>query len=165
VSTSIQAWSFGNLINIAQVEAAELAKIGIHASIKVVSLNVGEADGTGPANKRPTSAWEGGCINPDVSGYDFYLGSSNTAVGQWNEADWAPPQVDRLLTEGTTSADPAKRFAAFAEIVRQMSADVPYVPLYLHEVSIALSSKFTDPGYNYWYFLDDNYALGIKAAS
>jgi hypothetical protein len=43
------------------------------------------------------------------------------------------------------------------------SDDVPYVPLYLHQVSIALSSKFTDPGYNYWYFLDDNYALGIKA--
>jgi hypothetical protein len=28
---------------------------------------------------------------------------------------------------------------------------------------IALSSKLTDPGYNYWYFLGDDYALGIKA--
>lgn len=45
-----------------------------------------------------------------------------------------------------------------------MSVAVPYVPLYLHDVSIALSSKFSDRGYNYWYFLDDNYALGIKAA-
>ena len=45
-----------------------------------------------------------------------------------------------------------------------MSADVPYIPLYLHQVSIALSSRFTDPAYNYWYFLDDNYGLGIKAA-
>jgi hypothetical protein len=33
------------------------------------------------------------------------------------------------------------------------------------EVSIALSSKFSDPDYNYWYFLDDNYGLGIRRPS
>ena len=165
VSTTIQAPSFDDLLNVAQVEAAELAKIGINARLKVVTLAQLEANGTGPANERPTSAWGGGCIDPDVSGYDFYLGSANTKPGQWNEADWAPPAVDHLLSAGTTTDDPAKRFAAFSGIVRQMSADVPYVPLYLHDVSIALSSKFSDPGYNYWYFLDDNYALGVRAAS
>ena len=164
VNATLQVYEEGNLVNVAQVEASELAAAGIHVTLKQVTLNVAEANGTGPATARPTSAWEGGCINPDVSGYDFYLGSSNTKAGEWNEADWAPASVDGLLATGTTSDDSAQRFAAFSGVVRQMSADVPYVPLYLHEVSIALSSKFTDPGYNYWYFLDDNYALGIKEA-
>jgi peptide/nickel transport system substrate-binding protein len=70
------------------------------------------------------------------------LGSANTKAGQWNEADWAPPEVDRLLSAGTTTDDPARRFAAFSDIVRQMSAAVP---LYLHDVSVALSGKFSDP--------------------
>jgi peptide/nickel transport system substrate-binding protein len=164
VSATLQVYEFDNLTNVAQVEAAELAKIGINVSIKAVTLASAEATGTGPAGKRPTSAWSGGCIDPDVSGYDFYLGSSNTQAGEWNEADWAPPAVDSMLTQGTTNDNPAVRFQAFSGIVKQMAADVPYVPLYLHEVSIALSSKFTDPGYNYWYFLDNDYALGIKAA-
>jgi hypothetical protein len=42
---------------------------------------------------------------------------------------------------------------------------VPYVPLYLHDYSIALSDKFKAPGYNYWYWLDNDYALDVKAAS
>jgi hypothetical protein len=46
-----------------------------------------------------------------------------------------------------------------------MSADVPYVPLYLQDVSVAISSKFSYPGYSFWYFLANAYALGIKSAS
>jgi peptide/nickel transport system substrate-binding protein len=165
VSTTIQAWSDGNDLNVAQVISAELAKIGISARVKEVTLPAAEADGTGPASQRPSSFWAGGCITPDVSGYDFYLGSSNLAAGEWNEADWAPPAVDRLLAEGTTTDNPATRFAAFSGIVRQMSADVPYVPLYLQDVSVAISSKFTYPDYNFWNFLSNAYALGIKPAS
>jgi peptide/nickel transport system substrate-binding protein len=164
VSTTIQVWEgFGE--NQAQVIAAQLGKIGINAQVKVVSDAVAQVEANGPANQRPTTAWDGGCINPDVSGYDFYLGSANTKPGEWNEADWAPPSVDRLLTEGTTTGSPAERFAAFSGIVRQMSSDVPYVPLYLSDFTMALSSKFSDPGFNAWYFQDNNYILGIKAAS
>lgn len=117
----------------------------------------------GPAGKRPTTSWEGGCLSPDVSGYDFYLGSANTRQGEWNEADWAPPSVDRLLTQGTTTDNPAQRFAAYSGIVRQMSDDVPYVPVYLADSTAGLSSNLSYPHFNFWYFNNDNYALGIKA--
>src|SRR5262249_10553704 len=135
------------------------------ASVKVVSLGVAQADGNGPADKRPPTAWEGGCTTPDVSGFDFYLGSSGLKAGQWNEAAWAPAAVDRWLTQGTSTHNSATRFAAFSNVVRQMAADVPYVPLYLHKVTIALSKKFADPSFNYWFFFNDNYGLGVKAAS
>jgi hypothetical protein len=45
-----------------------------------------------------------------------------------------------------------------------MSSDVPYVPLYLSEFTAALSSKYSDPAFSYWYYDDNNYLLGIKAS-
>jgi peptide/nickel transport system substrate-binding protein len=164
VSTTIQVW-VGEGENQAQAIAGELGKIGINAQVKVVSPTVGQAEANGPANQRPTTAWSGGCIDPDVSGYDFYLGSANTKPGEWNEADWAPSSVNRLLVQGTTTDNPAERFTAFSDILSQMSSDVPYVPLYLADWTMALSSNFSDPGYNAWYFTDNNYVLGIKRAS
>ena len=165
VSTTINAWTLDNDVNVAQVITAELAKVGINVHVKQVTLAAAEVVATGPAAKRPASFWGGGCITPDVSGYDFYLGSSNLAAGSWNEANWAPPAVDRLLAEGTTTDDQAARFTAFSGIVQQMSADVPYVPLYLQDVSVAISSKFTYPGYSFWSYLAGAYALGIRAAA
>ena len=42
--------------------------------------------------------------------------------------------------------------------------DVPYVPLYLGDASIALSKAFTLPGYNA-YSIDGAYALNLKASA
>jgi peptide/nickel transport system substrate-binding protein len=164
VSTTILAVNYGNDLNVAQVVAAELQQIGIHAQVEDPTFADAVANLTGPPKQRETAIIPGGCINPDVSGYDFCLGSSNAQQGEWNTAEWAPAEVDSWLTEGTTTDASSIRFEAFSNIVKQMSADEPYVPLYLHQVSIALSSKFTYPGYNYWYFLNDNYALGVKAS-
>jgi peptide/nickel transport system substrate-binding protein len=163
VSTTIEAWT-GMDVNQAEAVAAELAKVGINAQVKAVPLGNAEVTATGPADKRPTTVWQGGCTTPDASGYDFYIGSANLKAGNWNEADWAPASVDRLLTQGNTAGNPAERFAAFSGIVTQMTSDLPYVPLYLSDFSIALSSKFSDPSFSYWLYSNDNYALGIKAA-
>jgi peptide/nickel transport system substrate-binding protein len=163
VSTTIQTWT-GGAVNQAQVIAAELAKIGINAKLKVIPLSQAEVEATGVAGQRPTTVWEGGCTTPDASGYDFYLGSANTKAGSWNEADWAPASVDSALAAGTSTDNPAKRFAAFSSVLEQMSSDVPYVPLYLSEFTAALSSKYSDPAFSYWYYDDNNYLLGIKAS-
>jgi peptide/nickel transport system substrate-binding protein len=164
-SVTIQTWSGGDTGDVAQAEAAELGKIGITAHVKVVPLSVAQVDANGPADKRPSTAWEGGCTTPDVSGFDFYLGSGGLKAGQWNEAAWAPANVDHWLTQGTTTDNAATRFAAFSNVVKAMAADVPYVPLYLHDVTIALAKNFADPSFNYWTFFNDNYALGITPAS
>jgi hypothetical protein len=46
-----------------------------------------------------------------------------------------------------------------------MSSEVPYVPVYLNDTTAGLSSNLSYPGFNFWYFNNNNYALGIKAAS
>ena len=162
VSVTLQAWT-GGAVNQAQVVQSELARIGIKVKLKVLPLSQAEVLATGPANQRPSTVWEGGCTTPDASGYNFYLGSANTRSGNWNEADWAPAPVDRALTEGTSTYDSAARFAAFSTVVTQMASDVPYIPLYLNNFTIALSSKYSDPAFNYWFFGNDNYLLGIRS--
>jgi hypothetical protein len=57
------------------------------------------------------------------------------------------------------------RFEAFSGILRQMSADVPYVPLDLRDFSVALASKFRISGLNYWPVLNNNYCQNIRPAS
>ena len=49
--------------------------------------------------------------------------------------------------------------------VKSITADVPYVPLYLTDYTVALSPRFTNSNFSYCLDNDNNYALGIKAAS
>jgi ABC-type oligopeptide transport system substrate-binding subunit len=74
--------------------------------------------------------------------------------------------VDDLLKAGLAATSPAERFASYAKITQAIQADVPYVGLYQEGVSVALSSKFTVPGYASSPSLNeqDDYALSIKSA-
>jgi peptide/nickel transport system substrate-binding protein len=162
VDTSIITFDYGRQADMSQVVVSELAQVGIHAKLQVETLAKAVADGSGPAAKRPTAVWGGGCTDPDVSGYDFYLGSANTAVGSWNLADYTPPVIDQLLKTGETASSTAARWEAYSKLLTQLSVDVPYVPLLLHGWGMGLASNFRAVDFNYWTFLNDNYALWIK---
>jgi hypothetical protein len=45
--------------------------------------------------------------------------------------------------------------------VKDLATDVPYVPIYIQDDSVALSSKYTWPGFDY-YIQFGPYALTIK---
>jgi ABC-type transport system substrate-binding protein len=64
------------------------------------------------------------------------------------------------------ATSPAQRFAAYTKILRALQADVPYVALYQEGVGVAVSSRFTVPGYaaNYLGFASGDYALYVKSA-
>jgi peptide/nickel transport system substrate-binding protein len=72
-------------------------------------------------------------------------------------------EVDKLLNEGVDNTNRAVRFAAYSALLRMLSTDVPYVPLYLQDASAAISSKFTFPGFNQ-YSTQGAYALDIRPA-
>jgi peptide/nickel transport system substrate-binding protein len=137
-------------LNEDQVVAAELQAIGIRAQIKVLPAAPWDAVESGPAGKRATTETGAGCFNPDPSAYYDVLGSQNTKVGSWNVADYAPPEVDNLMAAGLAASEPAKRFPIYSQLLQKLQADVPYVGLYVSDASIALSSKFTEPGYTFW---------------
>jgi ABC-type transport system substrate-binding protein len=154
-------------VNTSEVVAAELAKVGIDAQVKVDENTAWEASMAGPDLKRPTVFSTGFCGGPDISSCDSGLGSWNLQQGQLNSADWAPPAVDDLLKAGLAAASPAKRFAAYAKITQAIQADVPYIGLYQEGVSVALASRYTIPGYSASPPLNElnDYALSIRPAS
>jgi peptide/nickel transport system substrate-binding protein len=160
---SVLAYSYGNSINVFQVASAELQKIGIIAQIKNGTLPNWLAIEGGPDSKRMATIDYGGCSNPDVSGYDAYLGSQNLAAGQYNISDYAPAVVDHLLATGVTTLDPAKRFVIYSEVLKNFAINVPFVPLFTTDYFVALSSKFTITGLNF-FALNGAFALNVKQA-
>jgi peptide/nickel transport system substrate-binding protein len=167
-STTLYEYNYGSSVNISETIAAELQKIGINAHVKVAStLTAWQAVMTGPVAGRQTAFSTGWCGGPDLSSYGFSLGSWNAQPGQWNTADYAPPAVDSLLNAGIGISDPARRFAVYSQLVRRLQSDLPYIGLYLEDTSIALSGKFTVPGFaqHYWQFSSNAYALDVKPAA
>jgi peptide/nickel transport system substrate-binding protein len=165
-STTLYEYNYGSSVNTSEVVAAELQNIGINAHVKVDNNLAWEAAMSGPDLKRPTVFSTGYCGGPDISSCDFNLGSWNLRQGQLNSADWAPPAVDILLKAALAATSPAQRFAAYTKILRAIQADVPYIALYQEGVGVAVSSRFTVPGYaaNYLGFASGDYALFVKSA-
>jgi len=151
-------------LDVIQVIATELAKIGIKLNIKSMAVTPWQAVQSGPAAKRSTVFAGGGCFQPDPGTYADFLGRDNLATGDWNIANYAPPAVDTLLAQGQATSNPAQRFAVYSKLWAKLQADVPYVGLFVSDDAAAVSSKFTWPDYNPWYW-DGAYLLGIKAVS
>jgi peptide/nickel transport system substrate-binding protein len=137
-------------LNEGQVIAAELGQIGIHAQIKALPSAQWDAVESGPAGKRLATDTNAGCFNPDPSAYYDVLGSQNTQIGSWNVADYTPMAVDTLMADGLATSAPAQRFTTYSQLLRRLQTDVPYVGLYVLDSSVAVSSKFTEPGYSFW---------------
>jgi len=163
-TATVLAPSFGTYLDVNQVIAAELAKIGIRMQIKSIDVNAWSAAESGPVGKRSTAFGGGGCFQPDPSTYSDFLGSTNTQPGGWNFAEYAPSAVDTLLAQGTATTNPGRRFAAYSKLFQRLQSDEPYVGLFVSDATAALSPKFTWPDFNPWIW-NLPYALGIKAAS
>ncbi len=165
-STTLLEYNYGATVDITQVIAAELAKIGIDAHIKVTPTTSAwvSAETAVPASQRPSNFSLGGCTSPDISsGLEYELGSWDAKQGAWNMADYTPPEVDKLLNEGVATSNKATRFQVYSKLLQQLAQDVPYVPLYLQDDSAAISNKFSFPGFNQ-YSTNGAYPLGLRPA-
>jgi ABC-type transport system substrate-binding protein len=162
----VTVFIYGNVVSTAEAIAGELQKAGINMQVKPVTLAAWGSDLSGPDAKRPASYFTTGCNTPDVSGYDWLIGRANLAEGQYNAADWDPPESDTLISAGLDASTPAERFADYSKLLHLMATDVPYIPLFLHDYCIALSSKYTFTGYNQFSINSGlPYALSIRPAS
>jgi ABC-type transport system substrate-binding protein len=56
--------------------------------------------------------------------------------------------MDTLLEQGVSAVSPPKRLAFYGKILKMVGNDVPYVSLFIQEYNMALSSKFSWPGFN-----------------
>jgi peptide/nickel transport system substrate-binding protein len=127
-----------------QVLAGQLTKIGINAQVKTVDNNTLSAESFG--HTLGISVVQLGCIGPDPAGCIAYeLGGKGGKPIIYNFANYDPPGIDTLMQQGIGTLNPAKRFAVYAQILKRLSTDVPYVPIELPPYSMTLSKKFTWP--------------------
>ncbi|MGH9140591.1 MAG: ABC transporter substrate-binding protein [Vicinamibacterales bacterium] len=153
----------GNRVQLVQVIAAELKQIGINLDVHVLTSAAWAAQVSGPAKSRPAFFSVSGCNSPDPGFYPgTYLGKKNLAAGSFNVADYAPNDVENLITAGVATSNPQKRFATYSTLLKRLAQDVPYVPLFLQNVSAAIADNLTWSTFNAtWY--NRVWALEIKA--
>ncbi len=152
----------GTGVDVSQVIAAELQKIGITLQVKVESDPAWSAVETGPAAKRATTFFNAGCVNPDPGALpNTFLGTANLDAGGYDLADYNPPAVNQLVVAGGGTTNPALRFATYSKLLQRLATDVPYVPLFVEDFSVALTNNFTYTGFNQWY-PNGVWALNIK---
>ncbi len=89
------------------------------------------------------------------------LGSWNLKQGEWNVSDYDPPNINKLLLAGIETTNSLSRFSAYSQILRQLSVDVPIIPLFGQDDTVAISPKYTFSGLNQ-YVLNGTYPLNIK---
>ncbi len=162
-SASLEEPNYGNFPEICQVIAAELAKIGINLKITLMPTAKWSGLVYGPKTFGPMFTTIGG-QSPDPGGIPGYLLGSNNVASGLNFADYTPPVVDKLLTSGLETSNPAQRLDIYGQIVKAVATDVPYVPLYLTTSELALSPKFRWPGFDEVAF-DNEWALNIKPSA
>ncbi len=159
-STTIVVWT-PSAVNPAEVIVAELHQIGINARLQVLTFPQWLAQATGPAAKRPAMYTTWSVANGDPNSYMTLLGSANLASGQFNVADYAPPGLDEQIKAGISTDNDAKRFGAYATILKRLSLDVPYVGLFDGDSVVALSKGLSWASYGA-YSTEGFWPLGVR---
>jgi peptide/nickel transport system substrate-binding protein len=152
-STTLDS-GFPSDLNVQQAIAGELEKIGIHAHVRQISDGAWVARYITFHGSRQYGAMFGGagCNSPDPSFFTFFLGTKNTASGSYNFANYDPPAVDALITEGITTTNPARRLAIYGRLLKRLAADVPYVPLWVNDGNAAIARSLSWPTFDAgWY--------------
>jgi ABC-type transport system substrate-binding protein len=78
-----------------------------------------------------------------MTGYEI----DGVVLIQFNVADYAPPELDKLIKAGVSTSHHAKRFGIYATILKRLTLDVPYVGLFDGDTVVALSKAFSWPAY------------------
>ena len=116
-----------------EVIAAQLQKIGIKLKIKELTFAGWIALATGPKTYGNLHASLSTGI-PDPSSFQaIMLGRRNVVQGEWNMADFDPPVIDTLLSEGLSTLNPAQRLATYDKMLEIVGTDLPYVPLLVQD--------------------------------
>lgn len=148
-AAELKTASFGGFPETSQAIAGQLKKIGIDLTVTVLSEAEYRGSFSQPHTDMPLWYTPFNNNTPDPGGMPrLALDSAATAIGQNNFADYSNPEVDALIKAGDATTDSAERFAAYSELLRIVGDDMPYVPLYAGDISMALADGFTWKDFN-----------------
>jgi peptide/nickel transport system substrate-binding protein len=156
---------FGEYTPETEAIVGQLQKIGINLKIDHQTFAQFIATAFGPKTAIPAyfgTNTEGSVETGDPAGIGNWLFASKQAgAGGWNFANYSNPNVDALMADGVRTLNPTKRLAIYGKILKIVSSDVPYDPLYTKSVNLALSPKFTFKNFNVFSFFTD-WPLSIR---
>jgi peptide/nickel transport system substrate-binding protein len=159
-TASLDTCQFGPLVPVSEAIAGQLKPIGIDLKINS-SCQKFSTDLTNP--KTPLVYTDFVNPIPDPSTWPTtFLGSKNTPPSGYNVANYTPPSVDTLLAAGLATSNPGKRLAIYGKLLKNLATDVPYLVLFTEDSSLALSSKFAWPTFNYLRYDRNFWPLDIK---
>lgn len=162
--TEIQVLATGAvLVSAAQILAADLAKIGITATVHELQLD--EARNLF-GNKVKLFLNEFGSPYSDPDGVIGLLFSpKQIGVGGLNLASYKNSEIDNTLLpeEQTDVTEPTRRLRLVTKILRLVGAEVPYLPLFEHGSYATLSNKYVYP-FSIWTQTYNPWALEVKLA-
>ena len=149
-----------------EVVAAQLAKIGINLDIKELTFTgwIAKYDGPKTIGIWVVTNLTGTGPDPDSDAISMLSSKSAAATGGSDVAAYSSPAIDALISEADSVQNKAERLALYGQILKIVADDVPYVMLYTHSSDLALSPKFTWPGFNQ-YFYSSPWALSIRLAN
>jgi peptide/nickel transport system substrate-binding protein len=167
VNATISVESAGSYPNVSQAIVAELAKVGIHVKLDVMTIDAQTANMTS-ANRQGilTAFTYSGSVSRDPGeAFSYQIGSSNISAGNWNTSNWAPPAVDKLINQGYATTNNAARLRIYGQLDTQYAQAAPFIPLFNEEATVALASGYTWSSFNGYYYDLGPWLLGVSKKS
>jgi peptide/nickel transport system substrate-binding protein len=121
----------------AQMIQQMLQVVGIGVTIETTEFGKFFED-IGKGNFQLYSLTRNGIGDPDF--YYIIFFSKNVPPEGQNRGYYSNPRVDRLILEGRSTFDRARRKQIYGEIQRIVQEDLPYVSLY-HQINVAVMDK------------------------
>ena len=133
---------YGYYTPVCEAIAGELPKIGINLRIKELPSTNGSPL---PSDRRLTATSISISTQPfrTQAGCRLDPREQEHCQCQWNMADDDPAGLDGLIAAGIATNDVAKRLSIYGDIMREVAADLPYVPLFVPDENVAVSNSFT----------------------
>jgi peptide/nickel transport system substrate-binding protein len=164
VNATISVEGAGSYPNVSQAVAAELARIGIHVKLDVMTVDQQNSNLTS-GNRQgilSTFTYSGSVSRDPGEAFDFQMGKTNISAGNWNTMNWAPTPVNNLINQGFTTTDNATRLQIYGQIDKAYAQAAPFVPLFNEDATMALASGYTWPSFNGYYYDLGPWLLGVS---
>lgn len=125
-------------VAIAKAVAADLKKIGIDVTVESLEWGRFKSDVEAGKVQMWSLAWVG-FKDPDI--FRFAFATESFPPNGGNRGWFSHPELDKLLDEGRTETDLAKRQAIYNKVQELVAQQLPYVFLWHEEIFAVVSKK------------------------
>lgn len=127
-------------VAIAKAIASELKKVGIDVTVETLEWGRFKADVDAGKVQMWSLSWVG-FKDPDI--YRFAFATESFPPNGGNRGWYSNPELDKLLTQGRTETDTAKRVAIYEQVQSLVDKDQPYCFLWHDEIFAVVNKRVT----------------------